>query len=101
MAIEILRQPDEHRYLAQLDGNDAGTVTYRERPGLIAFLHTNVDERFEGHGIGSALAAHVLDDARARGLSVLPFCPFIAGWIRRHREYVDLVPEQQRASFDL
>jgi predicted GNAT family acetyltransferase len=32
-----------------------------------------------------------LDDIRARGLRVVPFCPFVAGYIRRHSEYADLV----------
>jgi predicted GNAT family acetyltransferase len=101
MATEVLREPDEHRFVAHVDGDPAGLLLYRERPNLLALVHTEVDDRFEGAGVGSALASFALDDARARGLSVLPFCPFVAGYIQRHREYVDLVPEQYRATFDL
>jgi predicted GNAT family acetyltransferase len=101
MAVEVVHEPGEHRYVARVDGASAGLIAYHERPGLIALVHTEVDDRFEGQGVGSALAAFALDDARARGLSVLPFCPFVAGWIARHRDYVDLVPEQHRAAFEL
>jgi predicted GNAT family acetyltransferase len=101
MAVEVLRDDDEHRYIAQVDGAVAGLLAYRERPGLIALVHTEVDDGFEGQGVGSALAVFALDDARSRGLAVLPFCPFVAGWIARHRDYVDLVPQQFRATFDL
>ena len=64
---------------------------YELAPGVITFLHTEVDPAFEGQGIGSALASSVLDDVRARGLRVVARCPFIAAYIRRHREYADLL----------
>jgi predicted GNAT family acetyltransferase len=101
VAVQVLREPDEHRYAAQVEGATAGMLAYRERPGLIALVHTEVDDRFEGQGVGSALATFALDDARSRGVAVLPFCPFVAGYIRRHAEYADLVPKQYRATFDL
>lgn len=59
--------------------------------GTIIFTHTTIDPPLEGRGLGSALAAYVLDDARARGLSVVPECAFIAAYIDRHPEYADLV----------
>jgi predicted GNAT family acetyltransferase len=93
--------PDDDRYVAEVDGELAGFVTYRLRPELIAFIHTEVEARFEGQGVGSALASFALDDARRRGLAVLPFCPFVAGYIQRHTEYADLVPEQYHAAFGL
>jgi predicted GNAT family acetyltransferase len=37
------------------------------------------------------LATGVLDDARKKGLTVVPLCPFIAGYIERHSDYADLV----------
>ena len=52
-----------------------------------------VDPAFEGRGIGSQLATFALDDARARGLAVVPRCPFFAAFIGRHPEYADLVAD--------
>jgi len=40
-------------------------------------------------------------EARSDGLSVLPFCPFVRSYIAGHTEYLDLVPEDMRAKFDL
>ena len=45
--------------------------------------------------------AFVLDDARSRGLEVLPRCPYIAGWIARHTDYLDLVPAASRSRYKL
>jgi uncharacterized protein len=87
----VVDNPAERRYEAAIGDRLAGIVTYRLRPGQIVFLHTEVLPAFEGRGIGSRLAAGVLDDARARGLSVVPRCPFIAAYIRRHPDYASLV----------
>jgi predicted GNAT family acetyltransferase len=45
----------------------------------------------ENKGLGARLVAGALDDIRARGLRVVPFCPFVRAYIRRHPEYADLV----------
>lgn len=92
---------DEQRYEAWTDGALAGFAQYRVRPGLLAFIHTEVDDAYEGQGVGSKLARGALDDARAKGLSVLPFCPFINEWVKRHPDYVELVPEKHREAFGL
>jgi predicted GNAT family acetyltransferase len=96
--LRIVDSADERRYEAYVGDRLAGLVTYRLRPGQIVFLHTEVLPAFEGRGIGSRLAAGVLDDARVRGLTVFPRCPFIAAYIRRHLQYADLVPGQPRDS---
>ena len=93
--------PEVERYEALVDGELAGFIVYRSRPGLIAFMHTEVDDAFEGQGIGSALVGGALDDVRRRGFEVLPFCPFVNAYIKKHQEYADLVPESQRMAFGL
>lgn len=93
--------PERNRFIATIDGEGAGFIVYRLRPALIALIHTEVEERFEGHGVGGALARFALDQARDQGLAVLPFCPFVNDWMKRHPEYVDLVPPAYRANFDL
>ena len=95
-SIEITDNPDQDRYEIRSDGELAGFVTYRRRPGRIAFQHTEVDERFEGQGIGSQLIVHVLDAAREAGDAVVPICPFVRAYIERHPDYADLVPEETR-----
>jgi uncharacterized protein len=93
--------PERERYEVLVDGELAGFATYKARPEQITFKHTEIDDRFEGQGLASRLISFALDDARARGLAVLPFCPFVRAYIQRHREYVDLVPEGRRGEFEL
>jgi uncharacterized protein len=101
VAVEVRDNPDEQRYEATVDGELAGFTVYRTRPGLIAFVHTEVDDAFGGQGVGSTLVREALEDGRRQGLGVLPFCPFVNSYIERHREFVDLVPESMWPAFGL
>jgi len=99
--IEAADRPAQHRYEIRVDGELAGIAQYRAHPGRIEFFHTEVEERFEGQGLGARLVSFALGDARSRGLEVLPVCPFVRSYIQQHPEYVDLVPEKVRARFAL
>jgi uncharacterized protein len=100
--ITVGDQPERHRFEIRVDGELAGFTEYRRARGLIAFTHTLIDPRFEGHGLGTRLVADALSEVRAAGLAVFPFCPFVRAFIANHAdEYLDLVPEGQRAQFDL
>lgn len=93
--------PDRERYEISIEGEVVGFTAYRTQPGVIAFVHTEVDEHYQGRGLADRLIRFALEDARARDLAVLPFCPFVKAFIERHREFEVLVPEQRREQFDL
>jgi predicted GNAT family acetyltransferase len=99
--IEVTDAPERKRYELSIDGKVVGYTAYRARPGLIAFVHTEVDERLQGRGLADRLIRFALEDARARGLAVLPFCPFVKSFIEHHREFEELVPEAYREQFGL
>jgi uncharacterized protein len=92
--ITVVHRPDERRYQLLVDGEHAGELVYRDRGGnVVAYLHTEVDQALQRRGLGSALVAGALADARERGLRVVPLCPFVDAYVRRHPEHVDLVVE--------
>ena len=99
--VVVSDHPDRNRFEAHLDGELAGFAEYRLSRGRITFTHTEVDDAYEGQGLGSTLASGALDAARDAGLAVYPECPFIASYIKRHREYLDLVPEDRREKYGL
>ncbi len=99
--IEVADNAKGERYEIRVDDQPAGLLQYRLHPDLIELVHTEIDEEFEGRGLGSRLISFALDDARERGLAVLPLCPFVNDYMRRHRQYVDLVPEGRRQDFGL
>lgn len=82
----------ESQFELAADGETA-VLTYRLEPGSIVFVHTGVLETLQGQGIAGKLAAAGLESARQKGLTVVPLCPFVAGYLKRYHEYVDLVQE--------
>jgi len=82
------------------DGETA-MLSYQLQPGSITFVHTGVPEALEGQGIAKQLAMAGLEFAREKGLTVVPLCPFVAGYIKRHPEYMDLVREDHRGNLIL
>jgi uncharacterized protein len=98
---EVVDRPDHHRFEILAEGQVAGFADYQLRPGEIMVVHTEIDEAYEGKGLGSVLVRHVLDSARERGLAVLPLCPFAREWIARHDDYLDLVPASARRKYKL
>jgi uncharacterized protein len=98
---EVVEDRSASRFEVRVDGELAGFAAYRRNGSTISFTHTEIDERFEGRGLGSVLVRGALDAARAEGAAVLPICPFVRRYISRHHEYLDLVPANQRARFEL
>jgi NAD+ kinase len=79
------------RYEVQVASEVAGYVEYRRAPGCVEFLHTEVNQGYEGRGLASRLATSALDDVRQRGWQATVSCPFMAGYVERHPEYNDLM----------
>jgi predicted GNAT family acetyltransferase len=88
---DVHDHPAKLRYEIQFDGKVAGFAQYTRHGADIVFTHTEIEPDVGGHGLGGRLATAVLDDARDRGLGVVPQCPFIAAYIEKHPDYADLV----------
>ncbi|HET7763292.1 MAG TPA: GNAT family N-acetyltransferase [Phycicoccus sp.] len=92
--VEVTYEESRHRWEARVDGELAGKAYVRRGDGVVVFTHTEVDDRFEGNGVGSALARTALDAVAAEGgTRVRPDCPFIRAWIERHPEYQRLLED--------
>jgi len=84
----------QDRYVATTgDGEVVGFAVYERDGDRIVFPHTVVEPEHQDQGVGSALATAALDDARARGLTVVPACAFFSAFLADHDEYADLVAE--------
>jgi uncharacterized protein len=84
---KVVRDEEKSRYEAWSGEALAGVAEYRERGDRTVFTHTEVDSAFEGKGIAKALIAAALDDVVQRGRVIVPLCPFVASYLRKHTEY--------------
>jgi predicted GNAT family acetyltransferase len=90
--VTVQDNPERSRYEA-LDesGVVAGFAEYRAEDRVRVFTHTEVDDAFEGQGVGSTLVGEALDHVRREGLRARVLCPFIKDYLERHPEQQDVV----------
>ena len=87
----VKNDEERHRFVAATDDGDEAFIDYFRRHGKIVFTHTFVSPALEGKGLAGKMAQVALDFARAENLRVVPLCPFVNAYIKRHKEYQDLV----------
>lgn len=88
--LTIQNNTGAQRFEARLEGQTA-VAEYHLKNDIIIFTHTEVPEVMEGQGVASRLIKNALDTSRDERYQVVPLCPFVAAYIRRHPEYRDLV----------
>ena len=86
----VVHNPEQSRFEIVQDGHTAELV-YRLKPGKIVMVHTGVPAELEGRGLAKELAVAGLEYARANNLKVVPLCPFVASYVKRHPQYLDLI----------
>jgi predicted GNAT family acetyltransferase len=79
------------RYRLVVDGADAGELDHRDVDGRRVFTHTGVRTEFEGRGLAAQLVRRGLDGARSDGMKVVPQCSYVAAYIARHPDDIDLL----------
>lgn len=85
--------PSKGRYIAHVEGFEAeGEITF-SRAGSTRIIvdHTGVPDVLGGKGVGKALAAHIVAEAREQGLTIVPLCPFVKAQAQKHPEWQDVV----------
>jgi hypothetical protein len=88
------------RYEAHIDGERVGLATYLLQGDQVAFNHVEVDPKWEGQGVGSALARGALDDTIARGKVITPQCPFVVDFVSRNPAYLPNVDAALREEIE-
>ncbi len=93
MTPDIRNNENQSQYETTIDGHTGYAAYDLEDPDRIVFTHTIVPSELEGRGVASAIVKYALEDVRARNLKVVPQCPYVASFIKRHPEYQDLLAQ--------
>lgn len=92
MDLTVVDNPEHSRFEARTtDGAVAGVVEYSREAGSVTLDHTEVEDGYEGKGVGSRLVSGTLATLQDEGVSVANDCPFIERYIRRHPGEYDWV----------
>lgn len=90
-AVEVVDNPARGRYELREGGRMIGHARYvvvpaEGGPERVVFFHTEVDADREGQGLAAELAAFALDATVSQERTIVPVCPYIAAYVKRHRE---------------
>lgn len=81
----------EGRYELILDGVTRGFTQYRDHGERRVFLHTEIENGFEGRGLASELVRFALDDVRRQGKRIVSRCPMVSAYLAKHHDWDDIV----------
>lgn len=90
MELNLVNVKSKKRYEVLIDDSIA-FIDYIIAKEKIHLTHTEVPKSMAGKGIGSALVLKVLEDIERQNLILVPLCPFVASYIKRHPEWNKLV----------
>ncbi len=89
--MDIIHDPNDFRFYAEVAGEEAElTYSYPEET-VLDLDYTFVPESARNKGIADQLVKAGLDFARENNLQVIPSCPVVEAYVKRHPEYQDIV----------
>jgi uncharacterized protein len=83
-----------------VDGKTVGRTVFHDLDGQRVFFHTEVDEAFGGRGLATIVIAEALAATRDEGLRIVPVCPTVTAYVKKHHEYDDIVDRPTRDIMD-
>lgn len=88
--LPLVNNRQEHRF--ELTVNDTiAFIEYKESDEAITVLHTEVPPQLEGQGVGTAIVEKTLQEIEQRQRKLIPLCPFVTSYLKRHPEWQRLV----------
>ena len=96
---EITDNAPLHRFELEVRGETA-VLVYEKAGNLLRLVHTEVPQSLEGQGVGAKLVSGVLRFAQKNNMKVVPLCPFVAQYVKRHHEYSAIVDPAHRWMID-
>ena len=88
---ELIDNTENHQYEFHI-GKLVPKIEYiKSKNGEIYLTHTEVPVQLEGKGVGSQLVEKVLKDIERQELRLVPLCPFVAGYIKKHPDWRRIV----------
>jgi uncharacterized protein len=90
--IPLLKNEKEHQFEITIENHKA-LIVYKQRPGVITLIHTGVEPELEGKGAATAVIEKTLDYLEQHNYKLIPLCPLVFAYIKRHPEWKRIVDE--------
>ena len=94
----IKNNTHHHQFELVTDGKRSIVAYQKVDDDTLALTHTEVDPSLEGHGVGSKLVEDVLQYVEQNNLKIVPLCPFVAVYLKRHPDLNRVVSTEYSTS---
>ena len=98
--IPLVKNDVKKRFEIEVEGHFA-FINFEEKGTQMALVHTEVPTELAGMGVASALVEKTLHWVADNGFTLLPFCPFIFAYIKKHPEWKRIVDKHFKAYNEL
>lgn len=90
--LELVKNEKEHRFEMKV-GDYLALIVYKERDGKITLIHTEAAKELEGKGAATAIIEKTLDYIEKNTYKLIPLCPLVVAYLKRHPEWMRIVDE--------
>lgn len=92
--LTLVNDEAKKRFYIEVDGHLAFiNYDYAEGEHQIALVHTEAEPELLGTGAAAAVVEKTLHYIKENGKKLLPFCPYIFAYIKKHPEWKAIVDE--------
>lgn len=91
--LEVIHNAEKDRFETWID-NELSKLDYLLDEDTIVMTHVGVYPEHRGQGVAGKLVEVALNHAEKNSLRVIPMCPYVAAYIRRHPQYIDLTKQK-------
>ena len=88
--IPLVRNAEKSRFEISVDDH-IGFINYGEMGDQVALVHTEVDPVLSGRGVASALVEKTLLLIEENNKKILPYCPYVLAYIKKHPQWKRIV----------
>ncbi len=89
----LTKNESTRRFELTVDDKPAFIVYEPLGDSVLALTHTEVDPALEGKGVGSKLVEETLQYIDNQGMRIVPTCPFVSAYIKRHPDWRRLLAD--------
>ena len=89
-SIPLVKNDEKNRFEINIDGHYA-FIDFKERGDRISLVHTETEPELAGKGAAAAVVEKTLYYLKENNKTLMPYCPYVFAYIKRHPEWKSIV----------
>ncbi|WP_316821248.1 GNAT family N-acetyltransferase [Pedobacter gandavensis] len=90
VSLPLIKHAEEHRFELKV-GEYTAFIEYKERDKKIWLIHTESPVELQGKGAATAVIEKTLAYIEDNGYKLIPLCPLVAAYLKRHPDWNRIV----------